>query len=127
LVSQHQNIGRLAGFPVDSGFATARQSKERASTQRESTEVDRIEVEIEKLREQLGQNEELRSMQENAYREREGSPVVRFKEPLYDNYVPPGDTVKQKSDQTKKPAQPAAANGSNTARVKVATYDGTSS
>jgi hypothetical protein len=34
--------------------------------------VDRIEVEIEKLREQLGQNEELRSMQENAYREREG-------------------------------------------------------
>jgi hypothetical protein len=35
--------------------------------------------------------------------------------------------VKQKSDQTKKPAQPAAAKGSNTARVKVATYDGTSS
>jgi hypothetical protein len=47
------------GFPVDSGFATARQSRERASAQRESTEVDRIEVEIEKLREQLGQNEEL--------------------------------------------------------------------
>jgi hypothetical protein len=43
------------GFPVDSGFATARQSRERASAQRESTEVDRIEVEIEKLREQLGQ------------------------------------------------------------------------
>jgi hypothetical protein len=62
------------GFPVDSGFATARQSRERASAQRDSTEVDRIEVEIEKLREQLGQNEELRSMQENAYREREGSP-----------------------------------------------------
>ena len=40
------------GFPVDSGFATARQSRERASAQRESTEfeVDRIEVEIEKLR-----------------------------------------------------------------------------
>jgi hypothetical protein len=57
--------------------------------------VDRIEVEIEKLREQLRQNEELRSMQENAYREREGSPAVRFKEPLYDNYVPPGVTVKQ--------------------------------
>jgi hypothetical protein len=32
-------------FPVDSGFATARQSRERASAQRESTEVDRIEVE----------------------------------------------------------------------------------
>jgi hypothetical protein len=51
------------GFPADSGFATARQSRERASAQRESTEVDRIEVEIEKLREQLWQNEELRSMQ----------------------------------------------------------------
>jgi hypothetical protein len=38
--------------------------------------VDRIEVEIEKLRKQLGQNEELRRMQENAYREREGSPVA---------------------------------------------------
>jgi hypothetical protein len=35
--------------------------------------------------------------------------------------------VRQKSDQTKKPAQPAAAKGSNTARVKAATYDGTSS
>ena len=115
------------GFPVDSGFATARQSRERASAQRESTEVDRIEVEIEKLREQLRQNEELRSMQESAYREREGSPAVRFKEPLYDNYVPPGVTVRQKSDQTKKSAQPAAAKGSNTARVKAATYDGTSS
>jgi hypothetical protein len=115
------------GFLVDSGFTTARQSKERASAQRESTEVDRIEVEIEKLREQLGQNEELRSMQENAYREREGSPAVRFKEPLYDNYVPPGVTVGQKSDQTKKPAQPAAAKGSNTALVKAATCDGTSS
>jgi hypothetical protein len=56
--------------------------------------VDRIEVEIEKLREQLGQYEELRSMQESAYREREGSPAVRFKEPLYDNYVPPGVTVR---------------------------------
>jgi hypothetical protein len=90
--------------------------------------VDRIEVEIEKLREQLRQNEELRSMQESAYREREGSPAVRFKEPLYDNYVRPGVTVRQKSDQTKKPAQLAAATkGSNTARVKAATYDGTSS
>jgi hypothetical protein len=39
---------------------------------------------------------------------------------LYDNYVPPGVTVRQKSDQTKKSAQPAAAKGSNTARVKVA-------
>ena len=107
------------GFPVDSGFATARQSRGRASAQRESTEADRIEVEIEKLREQLGQYEELRS--------REGSPAVRFKEPLYDNYVPPGVAVRQKSDQTKKPAQPAAAKGSNTARVKAATYDGTSS
>ena len=36
------------GFPVDSGFATARQSRERASAQRESTEADRIEVEIER-------------------------------------------------------------------------------
>ena len=89
--------------------------------------MDRIEVEIEKLREQLGQYEEPRSMQEGGYREREGSPAVRFKEPLYDNYVPPGVTVRQKSDQTKKPAQPAAAKGSNTARVKAATYDGTSS
>jgi hypothetical protein len=80
-------------FPVDSGFVTARQSRERASDQRETTEVDRIEVEIEKLREQLRQNEEVRSMQESAYREREGSPAVRFKEPLYDNYVPPGVTV----------------------------------
>ena len=88
------------GFPVDSGFATARPSRERASAQRESTEADRIEVEIEKLREQLRQNEELRSVQESAYREREGSPAVRFKEPLYDNYVPPGV-----ADQTKKPAQ----------------------
>jgi hypothetical protein len=44
--------------------------------------VDRIEVEIEKLREQLRQNEELRSMQESAYRERESSPAIRFKEPL---------------------------------------------
>jgi hypothetical protein len=87
--------------------------------------VDRIEVE--KLGEQLGQYEEPRTMQEGAYREREGSPAVRFKEPLYDNYVPPGVTVRQKSDQTKKPAQPAAAKGSNTARVKAATYDGTSS
>ena len=58
-----------AGFPVDSGFATARQSRERASAQRESTEADRIEVEIEKLREQLGQYEELRSMRESAFRE----------------------------------------------------------
>jgi hypothetical protein len=33
-----------AGFPVDSSFATARQSRERASAQRESTEVDRIEA-----------------------------------------------------------------------------------
>jgi hypothetical protein len=33
--------------------------------------------------------------------------------------------MRQKSDQTKKSAQPAAAKGSNTARVKVATYDGT--
>jgi hypothetical protein len=89
--------------------------------------VDRIEVEIEKLREQLRQNEELRSMQESAYREREGSPAVRFKEPLYDNYVPPGVAVRKKSDQAKKPAQPAAAKGSNTARIKAATYDGTSS
>jgi hypothetical protein len=47
-------------------------------------------------------------MRESAYREKEGSPAVRFKEPLYDNYVPPGVTVRQKSDQTKKPAQPAA-------------------
>jgi hypothetical protein len=100
------------GFPVDSGFATARQSRERASAQRESTEVDRIEAEIEKLREQLRQNEELRSMQESAYREREGNPAVRFKEPLYDNYVPPGVAVRKKSDQAKKPAQPAAAKGS---------------
>jgi hypothetical protein len=45
----------------------ARQSRKRASDQRETTEVDRIEVEIEKLREQLRQNEELRSMQESAY------------------------------------------------------------
>jgi hypothetical protein len=82
--------------------------------------VDRIAVAIEKLREQLGQYEEPRSMQEGAYREREGSPAVRFKEMLYDNYVPPGATVRQKSDQTKKSAQPAAAKGSNTARVKVA-------
>jgi hypothetical protein len=52
-----------------------------------------------------------------AYREREGSPAVRFKEPLYDNYVPPGVTVRQQLDQTKKSAQPAAAKGSNTARV----------
>ena len=52
------------GFPVDSGFATARPSRERASAQRESTEADRIEVEIEKLREQLRQYEELRSMRE---------------------------------------------------------------
>ena len=87
---------QLVGFPVDSGFATARQSKERASTQRESTEVDRIEVEIEKLREKLRQYEELRSMQESAYREREGSTAVRFKEPLYDNYVPPGVAVRKK-------------------------------
>jgi hypothetical protein len=41
--------------------------------------------------------------------------------------IPPGVTVRQKSDQTKKSAQPAAAKGSNTARVKAATYDGTSS
>ena len=109
------------GFPVDSGFATARQSSGRANAQTESTEVDRIKVEIEKLREQLGQYEELRSMQECAYREREGSPAGRFKERLYDNYVPPGVTVRQKSDQTKKPAQPAAPKGSNTARVKAAT------
>ena len=106
------------GFPVDSGFATARQSRERANAQRESTEVGRVEV---KLREQLGQYEELRSMLECAYREREGSPAVRFKEPLYDNYVPPGVTVRQKSYQTKKPTQPAAAKGSNTAHVKAAT------
>ena len=66
------------GFLVDSGFTTTRQSRERASAQRESTEVDRIEVEIEKLREQLGQNEELRSMQESAYREREGSVAERI-------------------------------------------------
>jgi hypothetical protein len=31
--------------------------------------------------------------------------------------------VRQKSDQTKKPAQPAAAKGSTSARVKAATYD----
>jgi hypothetical protein len=62
-------------------------------------------------------------MQESAYREREGSPAVRFKEQLYDNYVSPGVTVRQKSDQTKKPAEPAAAKGSNTARVDAATYD----
>jgi hypothetical protein len=43
-------------------------------------------------------------MQESAYREREGISAVRFKEPLYDNYVPPGVTVRQKSDQIKKPA-----------------------
>ena len=85
------------GFPVDSDFATARQSRERASAPSESTEADRIEVEIEKLREQLGQYEELRSMRESActYNEREGSPAVRFKEPLYDNYVPPGVAVRQ--------------------------------
>jgi hypothetical protein len=35
--------------------------------------------------------------------------------------------VRQKSDQTKKPAQPTAAKGSTAARVKAATYDGTSS
>jgi hypothetical protein len=35
--------------------------------------------------------------------------------------------VRQKSDKTKKSAQPTAAKGSNTARVKAATYDGTSS
>ena len=35
--------------------------------------------------------------------------------------------MRQKSDQTKKSAQLAAAKGSNTARVKAATYDGTSS
>jgi hypothetical protein len=34
--------------------------------------VDRIDVEIEKLREQLRKIEELRSMQESANREREG-------------------------------------------------------
>jgi hypothetical protein len=45
-------------------------------------------------------------IQENAYREREGNPAVRFKEPLYDNYVPPDVAVRKKSDQTKKPAQP---------------------
>jgi hypothetical protein len=32
-------------------------------------------------------------MRECAYRERESSPAVRFKEPLYDNYVPPGVVV----------------------------------
>jgi hypothetical protein len=64
---------------------------------------------------------------ESAYREREGNPAVQFKEPLYDNYVPPSVAVRQKLDQTKKPAQPVAAKGSNTARVKAATYDGTSS
>jgi hypothetical protein len=37
------------------------------------------------------------------------------------NYVPLGVTVRHQSDQTKKPAQPAAAKGSNTARVKAAT------
>jgi hypothetical protein len=63
---EHQSVG----FPVDSGFATARQSRKGVSDQRETTKVDRIEVEIEKLREQLGQYEELRSMQESAYRER---------------------------------------------------------
>ena len=75
---------------MESGFATAQQSRER-----ESTEVDRIEVEIEKLREQLGQYEEPKRMREGGYREREGSPADRFKEPLYDNYVPPGVTVRQ--------------------------------
>jgi hypothetical protein len=35
--------------------------------------------------------------------------------------------LKVSLDQTKKSAQPAAAKGSNTARVKAATYDGTSS
>jgi hypothetical protein len=39
-------------------------------------------------------------MWESAYRVREGSPAVRFKEPLYDNYVPLGVTVRKKSDQT---------------------------
>ena len=60
-VSGHERVGqstpkymatdyRLSvGFPVDSGFATARPSRERASAQRESTEADRIEVEIEAL------------------------------------------------------------------------------
>jgi hypothetical protein len=105
------------GFPVDSGFVTARHSRERASAQRDSTEVDRIEAEIEKLREQLRQNEELRSMQESAYREREGSPAVRFKEPLYDNYVPLGVTVRQKSDHTKRPAQPTAPKGSTSTSI----------
>ena len=66
-------------------------------------------------------------MQESAYREREGSPAVRFREPFYDNYVPPGVTVRQKSDQNKKPEQPAAAQSSYTARIKASTYDGTSS
>ena len=63
--------------------------------------MDRIEVEIEKLREQLRQNKELRSMQESTYREREGSPAVRFKEPLYDNYVPPGVTMRQNQIKVK--------------------------
>jgi hypothetical protein len=117
---EHHSVG----FPVDSGFTTARPSRERASAQRESTEADRIEIEIEKLREQY---EELRNMRESAYRERESSPAVRFKELLYDKYVPLCVTVRQKSDQTKKPTQPAAAKGSNTTLVKAATYDGTSS
>jgi hypothetical protein len=91
------NLFTLIESRIDSSFATARQSRERASAQRESTEVDRVEVEIEKLREQLGQYEELRSMRESAYREREGSPAVRYKEPLYDNYVPPGVTGAKRS------------------------------
>ena len=59
------------GFPVDSSFATARQSRERASAQRESTEVDRIKVEIEKLREQLGQYEESSEVCRNVHIEKE--------------------------------------------------------
>jgi hypothetical protein len=45
--------GESVGFPVHLGFTTARQWRERASAQRESTEMDRIEAEIEKLREQI--------------------------------------------------------------------------
>jgi hypothetical protein len=45
--------------------------------------VDRIKVEIEKLREQLGQYEELRSMQECAYREREGSLLRSLKKFIF--------------------------------------------
>jgi hypothetical protein len=59
------------GFPIDSGFTTAQQSSGRANAQRESTEVDRIKVEIEKLREQLGQYEESSEVCRNVHIEKE--------------------------------------------------------